>query len=36
MKMENEIRSVADGVVKEIFVKENTKVGLNERIMVVE
>ena len=36
MKMENEIRSVADGVVKEIFVEENTKVGLNERIMVVE
>ena len=36
MKMENEIRSVADGVVKEIFVEENTKVGLNDRIMVVE
>ena len=35
-KMENEIRSVADGVVKEIFVEENTKVGLNDRIMVVE
>lgn len=36
MKMENEIRSAADGVVKEIFVSENTKVGLNERVMVVE
>ena len=36
MKMENEIRSVVDGVVKEIFVEENTKVGLNDRIMVVE
>lgn len=36
MKMENEIRSVTDGVVKEIFVSENTKVGLKDRIMVVE
>lgn len=36
MKMENEIRSVTDGVVKEIFVDESTKVGLNDRIMVVE
>lgn len=36
MKMENELRSVIDGVVKEIFVNENTKVGLNDRIMVVE
>ncbi|WP_455591908.1 biotin/lipoyl-containing protein [Bacteroides sp.] len=36
MKMENEIRSAADGIVKEIFVSENTKVGLNERVMVVE
>lgn len=36
MKMENEIRSNTDGIVKEIFVEENTKVGLNDRIMVVE
>lgn len=36
MKMENEIRSVTDGVVKDIFVNENTKVALNDRIMVVE
>lgn len=36
MKMENEIRSTADGVVKEVFVEEHTKVGLNDRIMVIE
>lgn len=36
MKMENEIRSASDGVVKEIFVSENTKVALNDRVMVVE
>lgn len=36
MKMENEIRSAADGIVKEIFVAENTKVGLNDRVMIVE
>ena len=36
MKMENEIRSNTDGIVKEIFVEENTKVGVNDRIMVVE
>ncbi len=36
MKMENEIRSATDGVVKEVFVEAETKVGLNDRIMVVE
>lgn len=36
MKMENEIRSVTDGIVKEIFVEAETKVGLNDRIMIVE
>ena len=36
MKMENEIRATADGVVKEILVEENAKVGLNDRIMIVE
>lgn len=36
MKMENEICLVVDGVVKEIFVEENMKVGLNDCIMVVE
>lgn len=36
MKMENEIRSIIDGVVKEIFVEDGMKVGLNDRIMVIE
>lgn len=36
MKMENEIRATADGVVKDILVEENAKVGLNDRIMIVE
>ena len=36
MKMENEIRSVTDGVVKEVFVEGGMKVGLNDRIMVIE
>lgn len=36
MKMENEIRSMTDGTVKEILVEDNMKVGLNERLMVIE
>ena len=36
MKMENEIRSLTDGTVKEIFVEDTAKVGLNDRIMVIE
>ena len=36
MKMENEIRSTTDGTVKEVFVENNMKVGLNDRIMVIE
>ena len=36
MKMENEIRAVTDGVVKEVFIEDNMKVGLNDRIMVIE
>lgn len=36
MKMENEIRSTTDGIVKDIFVEEEAKVGVNDRIMVVE
>lgn len=36
MKMENEIRSMIDGVVKDIFVEDTMKVGLNDRIMVIE
>ena len=35
-EMENEIRSVTDGVVKEVFVEDGMKVGLNDRIMVIE
>lgn len=36
MKMENEIRAATEGIVKEIFVEENTKVALNDKIMVIE
>ena len=36
IKMENEIRSLTDGTVKEIFVEDTAKVGLNDRIMVIE
>lgn len=36
MKMENEIRSVTEGIVKDIFVENNMKVALNDRIMVIE
>lgn len=36
MKMENEIRSNTEGVVKDIFVEASMKVGLNDRIMVIE
>ena len=36
MKMENEIRAVTDGVEKEVFIEDNMKVGLNDRIMVIE
>lgn len=36
MKMENEIRSTTDGIVKDIFVEGEVKVGMNDRIMVVE
>lgn len=36
MKMENEIRAVTDGTVKEVFVEDNMKVALNDRIMVIE
>lgn len=30
------IRAVTDGVVKEVFIEDNMKVGLNDRIMVIE
>lgn len=36
MKMENEIKSTADGIVKEIFVNENEKVNLQDKIMLIE
>ena len=36
MKMENEIRSTTDGVVKEVFVEDNMKVALNDRVMGIE
>ena len=36
VKLENEIRAVTDGVVKEVFIEDNMKVGLNDRIMVIE
>lgn len=36
MKMENEIKATADGVVKEIFVKDNQKVSLQDKIMIIE
>ncbi|MDR0893185.1 MAG: biotin/lipoyl-binding protein [Mediterranea sp.] len=36
MKMENEIRSTTEGVVKEVLVEANQKVGMNERVLVIE
>lgn len=36
MKMENEIKASSDGVVKEIFVKDNDKVSLQDKIMIIE
>jgi biotin carboxyl carrier protein len=36
MKMENEIRSPVDGVVKEVYVRENEKVAVNDKMFVVE
>lgn len=36
MKMENEIKATSDGVVKEVFVTDNDKVGQNDKIMIVE
>lgn len=36
MKMENEIKASADGVVKEIFVRSNDKVGHQDKIMIIE
>ncbi|WP_108822313.1 biotin/lipoyl-containing protein [Dysgonomonas sp. Marseille-P4361] len=36
MKMENEIKATSDGIVKEIFVGDNEKVSLQDKIMVIE
>lgn len=36
MKMENEIRSPIDGVVKEVYISETNKVAVNDKMMVVE
>lgn len=36
MKMENEIRSPMDGVVKELYIHEDDKVSVNSKMMVVE
>jgi biotin carboxyl carrier protein len=36
MKMENEIRSLKDGVVKEIYLAPNDKVSVGDKMLVVE
>jgi len=36
MKMENEIRSPIDGTVKEIFIKDNDKMAVGDKMFIVE
>jgi biotin carboxyl carrier protein len=36
MKMENEIRSPIDGTVKEVYIKDNDKMAVGEKMLVVE
>ena len=36
MKMENEIRSPIDGTVKEVYIKENEKMTVGDKMLVVE
>lgn len=36
MKMENEIRSPIDGTVKEVYIKDNDKMTVGDKMMVVE
>lgn len=36
MKMENEIKSPIDGIVKEVYIKEEDKVAVNDKMMVIE
>lgn len=36
MKMENEIRSPIDGIVKEVYINSGDKVAVNDKMLVVE
>jgi biotin carboxyl carrier protein len=36
MKMENEIRSPIDGIVKEVYIKDNDKMAVGDKMFVVE
>ncbi len=36
MKMENEIRSPIDGVVKEVYITAGDKMAVNDKMLVVE
>lgn len=36
MKMENEIKSPNDGVIKEVYIQEEGKVAVNEKMIVIE
>ncbi|WP_262497706.1 biotin/lipoyl-containing protein [Parabacteroides chinchillae] len=36
MKMENEIRSPIDGIVRDVYVTESNKVLVNDKMLVVE
>ncbi|MCD8193817.1 MAG: DUF2118 domain-containing protein [Tannerellaceae bacterium] len=36
MKMENEIKSPVDGVVKEVYIHEEDKVAVNDKMIVIE
>ncbi|MCL1937749.1 MAG: acetyl-CoA carboxylase biotin carboxyl carrier protein subunit [Candidatus Azobacteroides sp.] len=36
MKMENEIRSPIDGIVKEVYIKDNDKMTVGDKMFVVE
>lgn len=36
MKMENEIKASANGIVSELFVKDNDKVSLHDKLMIIE
>lgn len=36
MKMENEIRSPIDGIVKEVYIHEGDKMTVNDKMMIIE